>query len=801
MHLLAQDLRVAVRWLAKTPGFTIVALLTLGLCIGANTAVFSVINSVIVRPLPFPDSHRVVRVRPNGSLTARMIDAISESSHSYRALAGGAPTSLTLTGTDQPELLPASVVGTDHIAVFGVPPILGRGFVEEDSRPGAEAVVLLDYGLWQRRFGGDSSVVGRAIALAGEERSTRTVIGIMPPEYRPFQWASNAFVPMVIAPGTHDYSDMGRFTLSGRLGEHITTATASTELKTVLSRLATSTERGYISEEEAQGATVVREHGWRIQEVERSLWLLFGSVGAVLLIGCVNIANLLLVRTTGRERELAVRRALGAAPKRIVGLLLTESAVLGAGGGILGYVGALVGVPALVSVLPANIPNASALDVDLTVLMFTVAVSMLGTLLFGLLPAFRSSVAAEQAIKDGGRGSSVGREKLRLNRSLVAAEVAVCVALVAAAGLFAKSLSMLRDEDPGFEPAGLFTMRVTLSPARYPDDDARRLAVDEIERRVAGLPGVDGVGSIQVLPMTQGRMGVGISPDGNPVAEDDRPLFVNYRIVTPGYMETTGIALLEGRNLERTDRTDSPAAGLVNEAMARLMWPGEQSVVGRDVRWDNGELWFTVVGVVADIHQNSLAQAARAEAYVPFAQDGWATSTNLMVRGSAPEVLSAARSEIWALDPDIPVTGLSSMTDVVDRSLATARFHSMLFGLFALLATVLAAVGIYGVTSYTVSLRTHEIGIRLAFGATNRDVVRWLGRTGAAPLAVGVAVGLGAALIGTRLIASMLYGVAPTDPAVFAGVIVVLIVVAVGAMAVPARRALRIDPIASLNSE
>ncbi len=801
MPTLIQDLRLAVRRLAKTPGFTVVVLLTLGLCIGVNAAIFSVINAVIVRPLPFPESDRVVRLRPNASHTARMIDGISAESNSYRALAAGSPATLTLTGTDQPELLRASVVGTDHVGVFGVQPLMGRSFVADDSRPGAAPVVVLTYGLWQRRFGGDSSIVGRSIALAGEEQPTRTVIGVMPRDYRPFQWTSEAFVPMVVAPGTHDYSDMGRFVLFGRLNDGVTTAAATTELQTLLARLSMTTERGYVSEDEARRATVVGEHGWRIGGVQRSLWLLFGAVGAVLLIGFANIANLQLARATTRERELAVRRALGAAQTRIVRLLLTESAVLGLLGGALGYAVASIGVSAMRGLLPANIPNAANIEVDLAVLGFAFGAAVLGTLLFGLLPSLRSGMAAEKATRNGGRGSSAGREKLQLNRTLVATEVAICVSLVAAAGLLTKSLTLLRDVDPGFDPAGLSTMRITLSPAKYPDDAARRIVIGEIEQRIAALPGVDLVGSIHVLPMTQGSMGVGISPDGNPVADDQRPMFVSYRMVTPEYVEATGIGLVEGRQLESNDRDSAPPAGLVNQAMANVLWPGEASVVGKEVRWGDGSLWFTVVGVIDDVHQNSLNQASLAEAYVPYEQDGWSTSMNIMIRGEGTGLLSAARSAVWAFDRDIPVTNMRSMTDVVDLSLATARFNSTLFGLFAILATVLAAVGIYGVMANIVILRTREIGIRLAFGASRADVVRWLARLGATPLVIGLVVGLGMAFAVTRMIAGMLYDVAPTDPVVFLGVVTVLVAVAIVAMLVPARRALAVDPIASLNSE
>lgn len=800
MRSLLQDARVATRRLIKAPGFTAVVLLTLGLCVGANAAIFSVVNAVILRPLPFPEPDRVVRVRPEQTMTARMIEGIGAAAESYVALAGAAPTSLTLTGTDQPELVAASVVGAEHLAVFRVQPMIGRGFLHDDSEPGAEPVVQLGYGLWQRAFGGDSSVIGRRVALAGEGSATRTVIGVMPPAYRPFPWRSEAFVPMVLARGTHDYSDMARFVLFGRLRPEATVPHASTEIKIVLERLATTAERGYVSAEEARAATVIREHGWRVASIERSLWLLLGSVSAVLLIGCVNVANLLLARAAAREGELAVRRALGGAPTHIVRLLLTESALLGVGGGALGLVAATAGLSTLRRLLPTNLPTVSPIVVDITVFGFALLVSLIGTLLFGLLPALRSSRAAEAAIRQSSR-STVGREKLRLNRALVAVEVAICVALVAAASLFVKSLTVLRDVDPGFEPGGLATMRVTFSPARYPNESSRQGALAEIERRIEALPGVQSTGSIQVLPLTPGTMGVGISPDGNPLAADERPLLVSYRIVTTGYAAAVGIPLLEGRYLEAGDRVGAPPAGLVNLAMAKTLWPGARSVVGREVRWGTGELWFTVVGVVDDVHQHSLAQVASAEAYVPYAQDGGATSMNVMIRGGGPELLSAGRDAVWAIDPNIPVTGLRSMTDVVEGSLATPRFHATLFGLFAVLATVLAAVGIYGVTSHLVSLRTREIGIRLAFGAPNRRVLWWVASLGIAPVATGLAAGLAIAVIGTRLMVGMLYGVRPTDPMVLAAVLMALALVAVLALAVPALRALGIDPVTSLKGE
>ncbi len=800
IRLILSDLRYALRGLRRTPTFTFVALGTLALCIGANSAMFSVVNGVLLRPLPFPDSDKIVRVWSGESLTARQIDGITRQAKTYDALAGASPTSLTLTGIGTPELVPATIVGAQHFSVFGVPPVAGRPFDEADSRSGAPPVAILSHRLWQRRFGGDPDIIGRTLPLGGVGRSARTIVGITPPDYRPFEWDSDVLVPIAIEPGSHEYTDMAQYLLVARLSAGRTIQAATSELQPILARLAASDEQGYIHPDEAESARVVGEHDWRVGGVDRALWLLLVAVLMVLVIGCVNIANLMLARLASRESELAIRRALGADRWRIIRLLVSESLLIGLGGGVLGATAAFLVIPVLLSILPASIVRTEAITLDGTVLGFTLLVSLAAVVLFGLLPTLRSGQATGREAREATRTTTGGQHRLQLNRILVGAEFALCLILVSSAGLFLKSLASLGRVDPGFDQHDLITLTVTPSPDRYPTEEDRRLLLTSVEASIASIAGVENVGAIQVRPMTPGNMGVGISPDGSPVPDDKRPLLVSYRIVTPDYFSTMRINLQAGRYLEETDRSDAAPVGLVNEAMAKAMWPGENAV-GREVSWDDGSLWFTVVGVVADVHQNSLSRAPRVEAYVPFAQDTWPASMHVMVRTHGSVSLNTIRQSIWRAAPDLPVTSESTMEAVVERSLATPRFHSTLFGLFAVLALLLAAVGVYGVTSYLVGMRTREIGIRMAFGASRRDILEWLMRSGGGPVLLGIGMGLAGALLSTRLLRSMLFGVAPTDPAVLAAVAVLLCAVALLAMAVPARRATRVSPLQSLNEQ
>jgi putative ABC transport system permease protein len=658
---------------------------------------------------------------------------------------------------------------------------------------------VLSHEFWQRRFGGDPEVIGRTVSIGGEGAERRTVIGIMPPDYRPFAWRSEIYVPLVFEPGTNAYTDMSRYTVTGRLRDGVTLDEARGDLRAVLTQMMEGEEGAYIVRGAARSAEVVSYLETQVGAVANTLWVLLGAVGAVLLIACTNVANLLLARAGAREREMAIRTAMGAGRGRLVRQVLTESAVLGLAGGTVGVAGAFIVLPLFVASLPRDVPRAADIGVDGWVLVFALAVSITAGVLFGLAPALRSAHAVDAVLRAGANTVSSGRRRVRLNGGLVAVQVALCVVLVTGAGLLGKSLWRLAQVDPGFDAAGLYTMRLALSQSKYPSEDDRRLYYREALRLVGSVPGVERAGAIQVLPMTSGHMGVAISKDGAPVPDGGRPQITGYRVITPGYFEAMGIPLLEGRMLGPADRADRPGVGLINRRLADLLWPGE-SAVGREVRWSDGSIWFTVVGVVGNIHQHTLAMASRTEAYVPYEQDSWASGLHVMVRASTGSgVLEDVRRAVWSVDPDVPISREGSMEDVIGASMLDARFYTLLFSAFAFLALLLGAVGVYGVTSYTVSQRVREIGIRLALGAGRSDVMRSTLRLAMMPVLGGLLLGTAGAFAVTRLLSSLLFGVAASDPLVFGLSIAVLAAVAVAANFLPARRAAGVDPLISLN--
>lgn len=798
MHTLVQDIRYALRGLARSPGFAAIAVITLALGIGGNTAIFSVVNAVVLRPLDFEDPAKLVRLQVGRPVTPRQVDGLAERLRSYSAIAAGARTSFTLTGEGTPEEVLGSVVSEAHAAVFGVAPALGRAFSTSDAVPGTEPVAVLSHEFWQRRFGGDPAVVGRTIALGGEEAGTRTIIGVWPAGYAPFAWASDVFVPMQRDTESHLYIDMARFQVAARLGGGATYTSALQELRATVDQMSLGSEGAYFSTSASQRAALVSYQEAENRGVRGTLWLLLGAVGIVLLIACTNVTNLVLARSAARSHEFAVRTAIGAGRGRVVRQLLTESLVLASLGGALGGVGAVVGLPLVLTVMPAAIPRAEAITVDWNVLFFAAAVTVLAGVAFGLLPALRSTRAVGSALRGGGRGQTAGRHRFRLNRTLVAAQIGLCVVLVAASGLLLKSLWLVSSVDPGFDARELYTLRVRPAPEVYPDIETRRAYFASVLESVRAVPGVEAAGGIQILPMSRGNMGVGISPDGAPVPEGDRPTFVGYRMVTPDYGSAMGVPLIEGRWLDERDATDAMPAGMINERMAAQLFPDE-SPVGRTVHWNTGDVWFTVVGVIGDVHQNRLDEAPRMEAYVPMAQDGDTEGLHLMVRSSlGSTVLPSVRAAAWSIDSNVPITMEASMEDVVAASMADRRSQATLFTLFGTLALIMGAIGVYGVTSYTVSQRTHEMGVRLALGAAQAEVVTATLRSALVPVAIGLGAGLLSALVASRALGSMLYQVTPTDPAVLVGVIGFLMTVAVAAAWAPARRASRTDPMVVL---
>ncbi|MGI9629312.1 MAG: ABC transporter permease [Longimicrobiales bacterium] len=797
--LLFQDLRYGARGLRRAPGFATLAILTLALGIGGTTAMFTVLNSVLLRPLDFPDPDRIVRLQLGRPVTPRQLDGLAERTLSYRAIAGGARTTFTLTGEGRPEELPGSVVGHDHDAVFGVAPVLGRAFIDEDAAPGATPVAILSHELWQSRFGGERSILGRSVALGGEQEGQRLIVGVWPRGYTPFAWSSDVFVPLVREPDSHLYLDMARFQIAARLLDSSTYGSALDELRSTLGRMAAGAEGAFFSDDVAASALLVSYQEAETGSAKGALWLLLGAVGIVLLIACTNVTNLVLARTASRSQEFAIRAAIGAGRGRVLRQLLTEGVLLAGLGGVVGWIGGVLALPLLMRVMPSTIPRPQDVSGDVSVWVFATVVSLGAGLAVGLLPGLRSGRGMGVALRSGSRRSSGGPARFRLNRVLVAGQIGLCVVLVMASGLLLKSLWLVGRVDPGFNANELYTFKARLPSEAYPDLATKRVYFDEVLTRLGGVPGVEAAGGIQVLPLSRGNLGVGISPDGAPVPDNARPMFVGYRMITPGYGQAMQIPLREGRWLDRSDNTDAAPVGLINERMAERLFPN-QSAVGRSVHWNTGDPWFTVIGVTGNVHQNRLDEEPRMEAYVPVAQDGDTEELHFMVRSaSGPALLASLRDAAWSVDSQVPITLESEMVDVVASSVADRRGHAVLFTVFGALALLLGGIGVYGVTAYTVSQRTHEMGVRLALGADRGAVVMSTLRSSLAPVATGLVAGLAAALAVTRLLAGTLYQVTTNDPTVLFAVALTLLLVALLAALVPARRASRSDPMTTLS--
>ena len=804
METLWQDVRYAARGLLKSPGFTALAAITLALGIGANTAIFSVLHGVVLKPLPYERPDEILRVWPQRKFSKHML-ATFEQASSFTNVTGYHGAALTLTGGGDPEELTATAVASTHFAVLGVQPGHGRAFRAEDREPGAEPVVMLSHGLWQRRFGSDRGILGRVISLAGLGADRRTVVGVLPADFKPLSGDSELWVPVVFDPANpDDYRDTIGFRALARLAPGVTLAQAEAEVRTLARRLQQESPE-YYDQERVRTAGVAPLHDILVGGVRPTLWVLLGAVGFVLLIGCSNIANMLLARAGGRQREMAVRAAMGAGRARLIRQLLTESALLGALGGAAGLVAAAWLETLLVSSLPASVPRSSEIGIHFEELGFAAGLSLLAALIFGLVPALRSIRTDLQGdLRDGARRTA-GRASLRLNQGLVIAEVALSVVLVAGAGLMLKSLWLLQQVEPGFEPRQLLTLRLSPGGGCYADAEPLDSYYRRVLEQVRAVPGAVSASAINYLPMTSPDLRMGYSTEDHPVTPQTRVRSVSYRTVTPGYLRTMGIPLVAGRALTAADRGGAPQVGLINQAMARQLWP-DQDAVGKQILWDDASPWFRVVGVVGDIRQHRLDLETKPQVYRPFGQafdELMSPAMYLTVRtaGDAAALAPAVRQAVWSLDADVPIARLRSMDRVITLSLAGSRFFTTVLVTFGALALILGAVGVYGVGSYTVSRRTRELGIRMALGARRQTLLRSVMKRELVPVALGVALGVAGALAATRVLASSLFGVTATDPSTFLGVALVLGAVAMVSSYLPARRASRVDPIVALRSE
>ncbi len=807
-----QDARFAVRMLAKTPGFTAVLILTLALGIGANTAIFSVVYGVLLRPLPYPAPERLVWVwdmQPalaNAPLSSTEFLAYREQGHSLEYLVAIRQLNFNLTGQGSAERLRGQIVTTGFFAMLGVRPALGRDLSDTDGQPGAARVALLTNGFWRRRFVGDPGVIGRTLTLNGESVS---VVGILPSSYEAppnidLFLNPKYGVPEIFPGGSDPRQQAGTHYLSvmGKLKPGVTLAQAQAELGAAVKHLFEGKPAS-----DTHDVKVIPFTEFVSGDARPTLLALLGAVGFVLLIACANVANLLLARATAREREMAVRAALGASAWRLARQMITEGVLLGLLGALAGLPLAYAGLRALVLSKPQGLPRLSAIHLDFRVLLFTLIVAVFTGILFGVAPALRGArVAPGEAMKQAGRSGGSSLRQNWLRSALVVAEVGLSLMLLVGAGLLTRSFVRLLQVQPGFRPENLTTFSLSFTGPKY-SGFARHTEVMsrfvQTLHRIEALPGVEGVAGANDLPLEGQDTTSYPAIEGHSAVAANERILVGMHAVTPGYFRAMGIPLLHGREFKDSDFFGSPLGIVINQALAKRVWPGE-GPIGKHLRLFVGQdsPAEEVVGVVGNVKHNGLHAEESLDAYAAFAQHSW-PYMGLAVRatGSPEALLASVRGIVAEFDPDLPVFGVRSMDQVVAESLGTRRLTLALTGGFALLALALAGIGVYGVMSYVVASRTQEIGVRMALGAQAGDVLRLVLGQGMRLAALGITLGTLGALWLARLIAGLLYAVKPGDPVTFAGVAVLLGVIALLACYIPARRATRVDPLAALRYE
>ncbi len=827
MNSLLQDLRFGLRMLIKNPIFTLTAIVTLALGIGANTAIFSVVDAVLLRPLPYPEANRLVFLWSTmNSQGVPLSGSALPDYHGWRdrnqvfdGLAAFYNGDFNLSSAGHPpELIQGAYITSNLFRVLKISPSLGRLFTKEEEQFGRNHVVLLSYGLWQRRFTGDLGIVGREIKLGGE---SYTVAGVMP---RGLPFFDNLpevelWTPISFAPGDNMATRNNHFiNLVGRLKPGVTAQQAQQDANAIAKNMY----------EEAPGdiglgALVVPVQEQIAGDSRTALLVLLGAVAFV------NVANLLLARASARQKELAIRASLGASRARIVRQVIIECLPLGVIGGLLGLLLAIWGIDLLSSLLPASLPRGNPIGVNSRVLLFTFGLALVTILIFGLLPALQAAEAdVREALNEGGRSGIGSHKQGRMRRLLVIAEVALALVLLVASGLMVRSFIKLRQVDVGFTEHNVLTLRVPLPEAKYPTpktaddpiDPAGLVFYEQLLERVRTLPGIKAATAATLLPLGAGQgWGKFLSVEGQAADSIDKVPLVRFALVSPDYFGTLGIALRQGRSFAADDKSTSQPVAIINETLARRFFPNENPI-GKTVWMGPPENLLPpealtlvnhfprrlIVGVVSDVKEGSLNQPTPALGYAPLTQhrrEGWSNNLMLAVQTSTPPeaLTSAIREQVRGLDPDQPVTSVRTMDQLLSRTLSEAKFSLLLFGLFAALALVLAAIGIYGVMATAVAQRTHEIGLRMALGAQKRDVLRLVIGEGMMLVLVGVAAGLASAVALTRLMSTLLFGVSATDPATLALITLLLAAVALLACYLPARRATKVDPLVALRYE
>ena len=806
MGTLLQDIRYGIRMMLKSPGFTLIAVLALALGIGANTAIFSVVNGVLLRSLPFPEAERLVwldGVNQTSGITESslsMPDYLDWRSQTdaFESMAATIDGSAILSGEDgEPERVPRSAVTASFFQTIGITPMQGRALSPEDERTGSDPVAVLSYGLWQRRFGANPNIIGNKLTISGRNV---TVVGVMPAG---FDYPANA---QVWSPLKLDASDERRdnryLQVLARLKPTITLDQAQAQIDTVSSRLG----QQYPETNKGWSARLTDLQEWTTRAIRTSLLLLLGAVGFVLLIACANVANLLLARAAARRKEIALRTALGAGRLRLIRQLLTESLLLACLGGAVGLGLSLFLTDLLIAISPADVPRLNEIGLDARVLCFTLGVVCLVGLLFGLAPALQASKSdLNDALKEGGRSSTEGRGRNNIRALLVVSEIALSLLLLIGAGLLIKSFVLLRDVNPGFDAENVLTMRIGLPAVRYAETKQKANFFRELTERVNALPGVEAAGATVSLPLGGSNFSVGRSfiREGRALASENSQ-DTDYFVATPDYFNAMRIPVKAGRAFTNQDTIETQQVVVINETLARRVFSGEDPIGKRLTVWRDEKFAREIVGIVGDVKSNRLDTDTGSQIYVPYAQDATWGALSLAVRTKGePERLSLAgvREAVRAIDKNLPAYDIKTMNGSALASVANNRLVMLLFGVFAMFALLLASIGIYGIIAYSVAQRTHEIGIRIALGAQRADVLRLVVGQGMRLVVLGIGLGLIGAFIVTRTLASLLYGVSATDPLVYAGIAMLLTTIALLACYIPARRATRVNPMVALRYE
>ena len=806
MDSVVSDIRYAIRNLIKHPGFTAIAILTLAVGIGANSTIFSAVNALLLKPLPFPELDRVVAIwdkdpirgyEHNEVAFANYID-LRDQNQSFEKLALYSWWSANLTGVEPPERLQGFAVTGNFFDVIGTKPIMGRTFLEHENQPGSDEVAVITHSLWQRRFGGDPNILNKTLLLSGHKL---TIIGVMPEHFN-FPKGADVYAPIAFTTERLANRQSHGYYVIGRLKPGVTIAGAQSDVDTIMKRL----EAQYPKTNNSLGANVYPIVKDTVRTYDTALWIMMAAVGFVLLIACANVANLMLARATGRRKEIALRTALGASRWRIIRQLLTESLIVALIGGIVGTFVAFWGIDALRVANPGEVakfaPGWHNFGINLPVLFFTLVLSFISGIVFGLAPAWQvSKPDLNNALKEGGRQSSSGSHRLR--GSLVVVEMALSLVLLVGAGLLVRSFLALMKTDPGFNPDSVLTMNLILPRTKYPEEIQRSAFYADLVNRVKAIPGVQSAAVVNYLPLGGSNSSDAFLVEGLPEPPPGQEEDGRYRVCSPDYFEAMSITVLKGRAFNDQDRAGAPPVVIVNETLARKYWPN-QDPIGKRIRFygpiDRAP-WMQVVGMIRDV-KHELDIPVRPEYYLPHAQDAWSSMVLVTKTAGDPAAMAGViRQQVWGIDKDQPVFDVRTMREVRSISVAVYSFSSVTLGIFAGVALLLAAIGIYGVMAFAVTQRTHEIGVRMALGAKSRDVLRLVVVNGMKLALFGIGIGLVGAWALTRLMKTLLFGVHATDLLTFSAVSVCLLVAALLACYIPARRATKVDPLVALRYE